>query len=302
MYQVVPFLLIIISLSVIIVIIIRKFPQLTLLDVDSLPEVKEEKQKDAFLKKRVEKIHETKKKQHTEKVQKMGKSFSNVQKLFRQYVTDVYHKIEKKSGSETLPSEETPRVFVKKEAGNKVMAMVERARQSFQENKLDLAENQFIAAIRLDKKNMDAYRGLVDVYIKQEQITEAKETIQFLLQLYPQDDWAHMRFVDIALETGDTHVGIEHLRQAIRINDALAERHFLLSDFLRKEQDIPSALAAAQKAVDRESENPRYLDNIIELAIMSSNKKLAEEMFQQLRLVNPENQKLEVFRQKIASL
>ena len=45
MYALLPLLLIFFSFVVIIFIIVRKFPQLTLLDVENIPEVKEEKKR-----------------------------------------------------------------------------------------------------------------------------------------------------------------------------------------------------------------------------------------------------------------
>ena len=55
MYDYIPFILIVGSLAVILRLIIRKYPQLTLIDVDGIPQVREEKKKDEFLRKRVEK-------------------------------------------------------------------------------------------------------------------------------------------------------------------------------------------------------------------------------------------------------
>ena len=42
---IIPFILIVLSLSVIIFLVVKKFPQLSLLDVDTIPEVKEDKKK-----------------------------------------------------------------------------------------------------------------------------------------------------------------------------------------------------------------------------------------------------------------
>ena len=56
LYRVVfiPIILIVLSLGMIGSVILRKIPQLSVLDVENIPEVKEEKKKEALLKKRVE--------------------------------------------------------------------------------------------------------------------------------------------------------------------------------------------------------------------------------------------------------
>ena len=179
---------------------------------------------------------------------------------------------------------------------------MKKAQIAFEQDKLDIAENTYISAIRLDQKNNEAYKGLIDVYLKQDQLKEAKETCQFLLQIHPDDDTAHVRMAEIADKMGDKHIAISSLKKAIEINDALAERHFLLSIHLQDEGEIKEALAAAVRTVDREPDNPRYLDNMIELAIMVGDKKLSERSYDQLRLVNPQNSKLESFKQKISAL
>ena len=52
MFNIIPFLFVVIPLVLAIVIVVRKFPQLVLLDVESLPEVKEGKRKETYLRKR----------------------------------------------------------------------------------------------------------------------------------------------------------------------------------------------------------------------------------------------------------
>jgi len=58
-------------------------------------------------------------------------------------------------------------------------------------------------------------------------------------------------------------------------------------------------MEAIQQALDIEPQNPRYVDNFIETSIILKRKDLAEEGYKQLRMINPDNQKLEVFRQRI---
>lgn len=294
----------------------KKFPQLTMLDISSLPEVKEEKKKDAFIKQRSERAHKKQKERQQAGVQKALHIFGSVQGRFRGYVTDVYHKVEAKTKhKETATQKHEPPApagepvidqahesVLSSAKQEKVADVLKTARQAMADDKLDIAENTYISAIRLDNKNADAYKGLVDVYLKQGQLQEAKETCQFLIQIHPNDDLAHMRMVDIADEMDDRHVAIQHLKKAIEINHAIAERHFWLSELLLEEGEKRPALAAAKEAVAREGENPRFLDNLLRLAIMVVDKTLANETYSQLRLVNPDNSKLDSFKEQIEQL
>ena len=53
-YSIISFILMIVPLAIIIIVVVKKFPQLAVLDVDNVPEVKTSKKKDEVLKKRVE--------------------------------------------------------------------------------------------------------------------------------------------------------------------------------------------------------------------------------------------------------
>jgi large subunit ribosomal protein L6 len=48
--------------------------------------------------------------------------------------------------------------------------------------------------------------------------------------------------------------------------------------------------------------NPKYLDLLIEVAILLNDKKMAMDAYNELRLVNPENQKLDSFKSRIGEL
>ena len=56
------------------------------------------------------------------------------------------------------------------------------------------------------------------------------------------------------------------------------------------------------QAVELEPKNPKYLDLLIETVILCGDKDLAERAFNELRMVNPENQKLAVLRERINNI
>ena len=59
------------------------------------------------------------------------------------------------------------------------------------------------------------------------------------------------------------------------------------------------ALEAVRQAVDLEPQNPKYLDMLVEVSVKCGNKESANEAYQQLRMANPENNKLAVLKDKI---
>ena len=75
-----------------------------------------------------------------------------------------------------------------------------------------------------------------------------------------------------------------------------------IADLLIEIKSYEPACDAIQQAVELEPQNPKYLDKLVEISVLCGDKKKAEEAYNQLRMVNPENQKLVVFKDKIDQL
>lgn len=298
MYTLLPFILILVSLATILVVVIRKFPQLSLLDIEKLPEVQEEVKKNEVLKKRVKKKTKESKEKTDAKVHILLARLKKVQLQFRQYVGVVERriirqKIEHKK-QEQINTPETTQT--EKE---KVSLLLKDAEHAFQGNQFDSAETKYIAVIRLDNKNEDAYKGLIDVYVERDQLEEAAETCSFLLQLNPKNELAHVRMAEIAEQDGDIQKAIDHYQEAVIINHNMSPRFAKLADLLVRLEQYETALEAINQAIELEPENPKYLDNFVHIAILVGNKKLAKEAYDKLRQANPTNNKLDSLKQKI---
>ena len=152
MFNILPFLLILLPLVVIIVIVVRKFPQLMLLDVDSLEEVKQDKKKDSFLKRRVARQSKDKKRKRETGRHALEEYFVKIQDQFREYVATVQRQVVKqkkqRSGKKLAQAPET----VTEKDEKKITEILRDAQRAVEQHKLDLAETKYISAIRLDKK------------------------------------------------------------------------------------------------------------------------------------------------------
>jgi len=298
-YNFLPFLLIIVSLAVMLTIIIKKFPQLSLLDVENIPEVKEERKKNEYLKKRaMQKAEASKKAWSIVFFHPIFQWLKQRQLKFRQYVGSVERKaiahMKERQKSQSLP--------VQHEQGSTIKSMLHEAALAYQQGDYEGAERTYIAVIRMDARNVDAYAGLGDVYFVQQQWKEAKETYQFLLHLRPNDEHALVKLAEIAEEEGNTEQAVQYYEQAVLLNDQKSPRYIKIAELLKSLGQYDTALEAVQQAVDIEPENPKYLDLLVEISILVGDKTLAEEAYQQLRKVNPENQKLPILKDKIEQL
>ena len=293
---IIPLILILLSLGAVIFIIVRKFPQLALLDVENIPEVKEGKKKNEFFKKKAERQAAHSLSRVARKIQPFLRRLKEIQLRFRTYVGAVEREVLKLAREKrATASKEIPAHEKRKERDT----LLREAMQAFEENNLEKAEALYISAIRVDPKNVAAYRGLGGVYLAQEHFDEAEESYRFASRLDPNDDGISVKLGELAERKGDVPKAIEYLQQAVLLNDQFASRFAKLSDLLRALEQFATALEAVKQAVAIEPENPKYLDSMIELAILSHDKKTAEDGYQRLRMVNPENQKLDALKDKI---
>ncbi|KKS31848.1 MAG: Tetratricopeptide repeat protein [Candidatus Amesbacteria bacterium GW2011_GWA2_42_12] len=289
--------IILVCLAIIIVIVVRKLPQLANLRLDTLPEEKQFIKKKEMIAKRID--------EHSKLVKaRWAKIFSPIRRLlgivqlnFRIYVgkVDRLWKFEQ-STKKTVSVQNAP---PKEETIVKVGSLLIEAEQNLVINNLNRAEELYIMAIKYDQKSVVAYRGLAEVYFKKGSLEEARQTYQFVLQLEPDDDSVMVKLAEIAESQGDIEEAIENYQKAILVNDSLSPRFFHLAEMLIKVGQPMVALDAVSQAVELEPKNPKYLDLFLENAIICGNKAVARDVWNQLRLVNPENQKLEIFRDRI---
>ena len=150
----------------------------------------------------------------------------------------------------------------------KISALLYQAEELIKENRLVEAEKKYIEAIAFDKQDIEIYRGLAQLYILKKDYANARETLEFIRQINPNDQtvWRDMGQVCSLLN------------------------------------DDQQAVKCYKKAVDISPNNPKNLDILIEMSIKAKDRYLAESTLHKLREVNPENQKLEEYKKQIETL
>ncbi|MBI2415603.1 MAG: tetratricopeptide repeat protein [Candidatus Kerfeldbacteria bacterium] len=130
------------------------------------------------------------------------------------------------------------------------------------------AEKKYIAAIAFDHSSIAAYRGLATLYITMKNYQHAVETLRFLEQLDPTDEavWQDLGML------------------------------------YQVQQQLEDALEAYEQALILGPNNPKNLDACIELAIANKLKYKAQNYYDKLKAVNPENKKLLQYQEQIAQL
>ena len=296
MLNIIFLIIIVAALGVILFLVIRKFPQLANLDLHNLPEEKIYQKKREIINKRIAKSSSLLKEKFSKLLIPIGKIWGKLQLQFRIYVG----KIEKLLHHEqVLKIKQKNKVVNRKESEQKIGQLILEGEQQLKDGSYEKAEEIFISAIKIDPKSAVAYRGLGDTYLAKNSMEEARQTYKFLIKMEPDDDSVLVKLAEIAESQGGLEEAIEYYQQAVLVNDSFSPRFYHLAELLVKVGQPQVAKESILQAVELEPQNPKYLDLLIEIAIICGNKDLALKGYGELRLVNPQNQKLSGFKDRI---
>ncbi|MFA6306988.1 MAG: tetratricopeptide repeat protein [Patescibacteria group bacterium] len=287
MYNIIPLLLILVSLSVIIVIVSRKFSVLAALDVASIPAEKEAKFKERIISNRLKRNiikYWARSIRVLAPLGRLAGSYmkSKLHKLYQ--AKDIYQENERVDGPETIDQ------------------LFSQAEELKKRDDLGSAEKKYIEIIGLDSKNIKAFKELGRIYFEKKEFEEAKQTFEHILKLKEDDEDIYENLAKIAKEKGDLNEARDEYLKSININKQNSQTYFNLAEVYRAMGKLPEAALNLKKALKIEPANPRYLDTMLEISIIIKDKALALDAYNKLLKANPENNKLEEFKRQIDEL
>lgn len=256
------------SIITIIIIVIRKFPALAILNVDNIPGKKEAKFKEQIMKQRLERDFSSLTLFLNKKRRYLGRISSSFLKNHYQRLLKIKNDLKKY------------KKISFREKREKIDILLIKAEEAMDQEAYQEAENFLIEVISLDPKKVRAFLDLGESYRLRKSFKEAKETLEHALKLAEQ-----------LKRDPELLAGI-----------IISEIQFSLAGVCEEAGLYEEAIEYGRQALDAEPNNPRYLDLILDLSIMKKDKKLALETWEKLSLANPDNQKLQELREKIDSL
>ncbi|MFH0873632.1 MAG: tetratricopeptide repeat protein [Candidatus Komeilibacteria bacterium] len=162
------------------------------------------------------------------------------------------------------------------------------------------AEEVLIDALSLNDHNVEAYFILARVYQGKKELDHARETLEYLLRLtHNEDPQVFEQMAALSLERGNLKEAEEEYLRSISLDENNYLYYFELAGIYRDMEELVQALEIAKKALVLAPNNPKILDFLIELAIAQQDKIEAKQYLERLMEVNPDNNKIEDFRQRI---
>lgn len=286
MYNIIPLVLILISLVVIIVIVAKKSSVLASLDVENIQAEKEQKFKEQIISNRLKR-----------NFFKYWTKIIRIVKPTGQAIGDSFKWIYKKLVD--FKDNYNKEIEVKGDIKRTISQLFSEAEELIKRDNLEQAEKKYIEIIGLDSRNNKAFKELGRLYFNRKDYNEAKQTFEHILKLAEQEYSRYSNGVQSAEMSED---GLIQDKAGQDINSRLAGIYFDLALVCRAMEDIDEALANINKALKIESNNPRYLDTKLEMSIINKDKATAMDAYEKLAVVNLDNQKLEEFKKQIGEL
>lgn len=263
MYDIIPLIFILISLSMIIIIVVRKFSALANLNVDEIPAEKEAKFKERIISNRLKRNFVKWSAKLMKIILPAGMAMGNFFKMLTKKISDLKYDVE--TDNHAMSDEELKQ---------KIEKIFVEAGESEKKSELQEAEKKYIEIIGLDSKNIRAFNALANIYFERKEYNEAVQTFRHILKL---------------AENSDDESGYSQI-------------YFELALVNKAIENTDEALANVKKALEIEPNNPRYLDTMLEISIISKDKALAVEVFKKLQTANPGNKKLDELKNQISEM
>ncbi len=271
MFNIIPLILILICLILIMNIVIKKFSALASLDVASIPAEREARFKERIMGNRLKKGYFKYYTKLLKITRPIGMALSNFLKMLYRRLVEFRENYNK--GENIVMDQESH-----------IRKLMAEATENLKDGNYDDAEKIYIEIISMDSKNIDAFRALGQLYLNQKKYQEAEQTLVHVLKLL------------------EKQINQPKGTLPDEINLQLAETYFNLAELGMGKNGLIEASQHIIEALEVIPNNPRYLDMKLEISIINKDKKTAEEAWQKLAEVNPENQKLEDFKKKISEL
>jgi tetratricopeptide (TPR) repeat protein len=257
-------LIFLILILIVLFVIIRRFPALAILDVDSMPEEKE-----AQIKERISQ----------ERIKRKFSFFSKHFLFFVNFVNKIFDRfwLKLKTIKEEKEQKRESERLSKISSKDKIDVLFSQADDLIEDEKWDEAEKKLIDIISINDKSFRAFSSLADVYHSQEKLEEAKQTSLYALKLSEISD------------------------EEIDGND-LANLNYSLALINKELDDVDSSFDNISESLKLNPNNPRYLDLMLDLCIIKKRKDLASDFLNKIKKVNPGNNNIPDWEEKISSL
>ena len=275
-YDLIPIFVLLVSVTVVLLIMGRKLPQVRSVDVASIPAERELRLKQRLLADRLRR-----------RLQGFGRWLSAVCRpvvsALLRFVKRGYRRILDLEQRYQRPK---PEPVPSGDLTGTLAALIQDAQRLRSGGDFAAAEDHLIKAIGLNQHHVAAYEMLGDLYLETKEFAKAREVFTYLVKL---------------LRRGASRLAAVQPKEAGQ-GQHLAACYQNLAMVFQELGQLAQALQNARKAVAADADNPRMLDFLLKISILVKDRLLADKTWQALKAADPDNAKLQDLRQQIDEL
>lgn len=283
MYNIIPLIIILISFSIIIAIVARKFSILANLDIDSIQSEREAKFKEQIISNRLKRNYLFYYSRLLRQIKPLGQALNGLFHSLYKKLIDFKESYKEEKAAENFNETSIEKLFLE-------------AEELLKQDAVDEAESKYIKIISLDSKNTKAFRYLGELYYERKDYHEAKQTTLHAIRLLEKD------YDDMAVSSPKDGEGQNDSERRLEVNQQLAGSYFDVALIAKAMENYEEAVMYIDKALAVEANSPRFLDTKLEISIIKKDKAMALETLEKLREVNPENGKLEELESAVRAI
>lgn len=275
-------------------IVFSKFPKISLVDTEKAPALKQAEVKRRILEERFSRHIKT---GAQKAVLGLAPLFGKLAGLVKNWYRRLLE-LEEWYRHKALKSSFKDKVGMESYTGQ----LLAKADEETEEENFEDAERKYLEVLKLDDKSVEAYKGLGNLYFQKKDFEHAREIYEFLLKLNHEDPAVFRHLGEIASEKGDLKSAEEKYYRSLELDEADLSTIFDLANVYLNLDAPERAFALAKKAVSLEPNNPKALDFMLAMSIITRDKDAALMAWRALREANPQNQKLAEYKQQIEKL
>ncbi len=183
--------------------------------------------------------------------------------------------------------------------GDLLASLTLEAQALLKKRKIDEAEDKFIKVLEKDPKNIGAYMGLGEIYVIRKDLATAEEAYRYIIKINNKflDGYKELfRVFELAKKWDELR---DIANEVLALGHEEAWVYGVLAKAYKKRGYPEEAEKYFKKAVELEPQNEKWLNKLIEVAILNKNKAIARKAFNTLSQVCHDEIKLQSYRDKM---
>ncbi len=286
----------IIILSIIIIVIVlflvflifRHLPDLKNLDPDSILEEKQSKARAKILQARL-----------SRRGSEVRGKIDELMTPQKNFLINQFTKIKNKVVTLEEKYQKTPK---KKSRPLSISDLFLEAEELIKKDDFTEAEKTLIQIIAKDQKNIQAYEKLTDVYMATKNYSQGEEIIKYLIRLLTVKNGSYKKLDLISLSNEQLLEAEMDFLKSFGGDNKVAKYYIILSEIYESTDRDEKAIDCVLRAASIEPNNTKYLDKLIDISIRIKDVGLAKKIYKHLKKINPENGKLDAWKESIEKI